>query len=245
MKQERVDNIGFGNLRLVQQPEDFCYGVDAVLLGDFAAERLADGSTVLDLGTGNGILPLLLSHKARPSRIYGLDIQEEAAALAQRNAEENGLSELIEILQGDVRDLGKTLRQDLAGRLDAVVTNPPYVRRQSGLHGDNPARTIARHEIHGSLEDFFAASARMLKGKGSLFMVHRPSRLADLMAAARANGLEPKTLRMVAPEEGSAPNLVLIHFIKGGRRELVLLPTLCIYGPGRAYTPEILRIYEK
>jgi tRNA1Val (adenine37-N6)-methyltransferase len=129
--------------------------------------------------------------------------------------------------------------------LDAVVTNPPYVRRQAGLHGDNPAKTIARHEVHGSLEDFFAASARMLKPKGSLFMVHRPSRLADLMADARANGLEPKTLRMVAPGEGSAPNLVLIHFVKGGRRELILLPTLCVYGPGRAYTPEILRIYEK
>lgn len=245
MKQERVDSIGFGNLRLVQQPEDFCYGVDAVLLADFAAARLTGGERVLDLGTGNGILPLILSHKATPSKIYGLDIQEGAAGLARRNAELNGLGSLIEILHGDVRDLGESLLGELAGRLDAVVTNPPYVRSQAGLRSENPSKSIARHEIHGSLEDFLAAAARMLKGKGSLFMVHRPSRLADLMAFARERGLEPKTLRMVAPDAESAPNLVLIHYIKGGRRELTLLPTLAVYGRDRAYTPEILTIYEK
>ena len=245
MKRERVDNIGFGNLRLVQQPEDFCYGVDAVLLGSFAAERLGGGEKILDMGTGNGILPLLLSHKAEPSRIYGLDIQESAATLARRNVEDNGLSGLIEIHLGDVRDLGRTLLPELEGQLDAVVSNPPYVRRRSGLHSDNPAKSIARHEIHGSLEDFLDAAARMLRPKGSLFMVHRPSRLADLMSEARARGLEPKTLRMVAPEAERAPNLVLIHYVKGGRRELTLLPTLAIYGNDKAYTPELLLIYEK
>lgn len=245
MKWERVDNIGFGTLRLAQQPEDFCYGIDAVILADFAAGRMKAGGTVLDLGTGNGIIPLILSHKTKAKLIYGLEVQEEAWKLASRNVEMNGLQAHIRMICGDVRELGKELLPEVAGKVDTIVSNPPYNKYEAGLQNANPARTIARHEVVGTLDDFFAAAARTLKARGSLFMIHRTNRLADLIALGRAHRLEPKLLRMVAPRPGTSPNLVLLHFLKGGGGELKTLPTLYVYGSGGEYSPEILEIYEK
>lgn len=245
MKAKRTDNIGFGNLRLDQQPEDFCYGVDAVILAAFAAKNCKSCNRIMDLGTGTGVIPLILSYKSPQSLIYGLEVQEESYRLATRNIAQNRLDERIRILFGNVKEIGIQLYPELCGNMDVVVTNPPYMEINGGIKNNNPAKTIARHEIAGDLTDFMSAAARMLKGKGHLFMVHRPSRLVDLFCTARSCGLEPKEIRMVSPKDGDSPNIVLVHCIKGGGKELKVLPSLSIYDASGGFTNEILEIYEK
>lgn len=245
MKAERTDCIGFGDLRLTQRPEDFCYGVDAVILADFAASVSKPIETIMDLGTGNGIIPLILSHKTAAQKIYGLEIQEESYAVACKNIEENGLDGRIAMIHGNVKEIGRTLQPALHATMDMVVSNPPYMANQSGLINQNPAKTIARHETDGSLGDFLNAAVRLLRSKGHLYMVHRPSRMVDLFCFAREVGLEPKELRLVCPREGEPPNIILVHFVKGGGKELKILPTLNVYASDGKYTDEILKIYEK
>jgi len=245
MNAERTDRIGFGDLRLIQRPEDFCYGVDAVILADFAASGVKASGLVMDLGTGNGIIPLILSHKTKANRIFGLEVQEETYQIASKNVHENGLEGRVSILFGNVKDIGLTFCPELTGTVDVVVSNPPYMASQSGLTNSNHAKTIARHETAGDLFDFLNASARLLKIKGHLYMVHRPNRMVDLFCLARQVGLEPKELRLVCPKNGAAPNILLVHFLKGGGKELKILPNLDVYGQDGEYTKEILAIYEK
>lgn len=245
MNAERTDCIGFGNLRLIQRPEDFCYGVDAVILADFAASGIKTHDTVMDLGTGNGIIPLILSHKTSAKRIYGLEIQTEMYEIACKNILTNGLEDRIDMIQGNVKDIGVSLHTELINTLDCIVSNPPYMAKQSGLTNINQAKTMARHETAGGLADFLKAASRLLKVKGHLYMVHRPNRMVDLFCLAREVGLEPKELRLVCPKPGASPNILLVHFLKGGGKELKILPTLNVYQSDGGYTEEILAIYEK
>jgi tRNA1Val (adenine37-N6)-methyltransferase len=245
MSTERTDKIGFGDLRLTQRPEDFCYGVDAVILADFAAQRAKSHMEIMDLGTGNGIIPLILSHKTPAKNIYGLEVQAGAYETACKNVDANGLSERIHIIHGNVKDIGLTLLPEWNGFMDLVVSNPPYMAHRGGLTNQNPAKTIARHETEGTLSDFIHASARLLKEKGHLCMIHRPNRLVDLFCMARNTGLEPKALRLVCPKQGESPNIVMVHFIKGGGKELRILPMLNIYQEDGHYTDEVMSIYEK
>jgi tRNA1Val (adenine37-N6)-methyltransferase len=245
MNAERTDCIGFGDLRLIQRPEDFCYGVDAVILADFAARGSKSLVTVMDLGTGNGIIPLILSHKTAAKQIYGLEIQKESYEVACRNIQANGLDDRLFIINGNVKDIGIRLHPELIGMLDCVVSNPPYMASRSGLTNNNEAKTMARHETAGNMADFLNAAVRLLKIKGHLYMVHRPNRMVDLFCQAREVGLEPKELRLVCPKPGQPPNILLVHFIKGGGKELKILPTLNVYQADGGYTEEILEIYEK
>jgi tRNA1Val (adenine37-N6)-methyltransferase len=245
MNAERTDCIGFGDLRLIQQPEDFCYGVDAVILSDFAAVGQKSAKSIMDLGTGNGIIPLILSHKTDAKKIYGVELQEKAFDIACRNVAQNGLEDRITMIHGDVRKIGDNIRPELTGTLDMVVSNPPYMANQSGLTNLNDAKTIARHETVGTLADFLKTSARLLKSKGHLYMVHRPNRMVDLFCLAREEGLEPKELRLVSPRDGEIPNILLVHFVKGGGKDLKILPPLAVYKANGEYTSEILAIYEK
>ena len=245
MNSERTDLIGFGDLRLTQRPEDFCYGVDAVILGDFASTFTKPHMRIMDLGTGNGIIPLILSHKTEAGLIYGLEVQEAAYETAARNAKDNNLTDRIRIIKGNVKEIGLTLHPDLTGQLDLVVSNPPYMVHQGGLTNNNPAKTIARHETEGTLSDFLAAAARLLKEKGHLCMIHRPNRMVDLFCLAREAGLEPKDLRLVCPRPGEPPNILMAHFLKGGGKELRIMPPLEVYREDGEYTDEIMAIYEK
>ncbi len=245
MNAERTDCIGFGDLRLMQRPEDFCYGVDAVILADFATNGIKPRGTVMDLGSGTGIIPLILSHKTSAKQIYGLEIQKEAFEVACKNIHANGLEDRITMIQGNVTDMGIHLCPELSGTLDCVVSNPPYMAQLSGITNNNRAKTIARHETAGNLADFLNAAARLLKMKGHLFMVHRPNRMVDIFCIAREVGLEPKEIRFVSPKPGEVPNILLIHFIKGGGKELKIIPTLNVYQTNGAYTKEIRSIYEK
>lgn len=237
---ERLDAIGFGDLQLIQKPSEFCYGVDAVLLADFA--KLKKGVRAVDLGTGTGIIPLILSHKTDASEIWGVEIQEEPWKRAVRNAKCNGVEDRLRFILGDVKDIEKILG---TGTFDAVLANPPYTPGTSGLQSENRAKMIARHETTATLEDFIFSAAKLLKERGEFYLVHRPSRLTDIFYCCRKHGLEPKEMRLVAPHEEEAPNIVLVRCVKGGGTELRFLSPLYIYDVKGEYTVELLRIYER
>ncbi len=241
----RLDDTGFGGLRLYQETEAFRYGIDAVLLAAFAAETSAGKKKdcrIMDLGTGNGIVPLILSHKTRASYIGGIELQAEAAALAERSAAYNGLTGRLHIFCSNVKDFdaGET-----AETFDLVTSNPPYTAGSCGIESRNRAKALARHELEGSLEDFIALAARLLRDKGSFCMVHRPSRMADVMTVCRKYRLEPKELRLVSGRQGEKPNILLVHCCKNGRAELQVAPQIHVREENGGYSDEILAAYER
>jgi len=249
---ERIENTGFGNIKLIQDPEQFCYGVDAVILADFANSLYPAFKKAADLGTGNGIIPLILSHKNSEAHITGVEIQPDAADMAMRSCRLNGLEEKINFVVADVADiadgkLGESIK-DLAlyeGSMDMVTCNPPYFVKGGAIPSSSKAKFIARHETTAGVEDFIKTAEKLLKRKGHFFMVHRPSRLADIMYYCRKYGLEPKDMRMVVPKPGETPNILLIHCIKGGGRELNVMKELSVYNEDGSYSDEIEHIYER
>ncbi len=235
----RIDEIGFGGRRLKQDADAFCYGVDAVLLADFC--NAADGEKILDLCTGNGVVPVIISAFCDPSEIVGVDFQEAAVALAEENAVLNGLNNL-RFICADIAERGNL---PFDGSFDLVSCNPPYFEKGRGLCSSASAKLAARHETTATLEDFVAAAAAALKSGGRFCMVHRPSRLADIIEASRKHELEPKRLRMVAPRSNEAPNILLIECIKGAGKELKVLPELAVRTDDGEFTEEIKKIYGK
>ncbi len=236
---ERLDKIGFGGLSIIQKPEEFCYGIDAVLLADFA--KLKAGSRAIDLGTGTGIIPLILSYKTVDTELWGVEIQESSWERSVRTAKFNGLSDRLHFICDDIKNA-----PDVFGlnTFDAVTTNPPYNGYESGLKNANMAKYISRHETTATIEDFIAVSSNLLRNHGDFYMIHRPSRLVDIFFYARAYSLEPKEIKFVAPNRNRLPNLVLIHCVKNGGSELKLLDTLYVYNEKGGYTSELERIYE-
>jgi len=246
---ERLDEIGFGALKLIQKPEEFCYGVDAVILADFAARAIEKNNSrfkkAIDLGTGTGIIPLILSHKTALDNIYAVEIQKDSYERILRNIEMNKLKDKITAINCDVSGLEKEF-PDLKGSFDLVTTNPPYMIGGSGMINENPAKRIARHESTADLDDFIKISAALLRDKGELFMVHRPSRLVDICQACRRYKIEPKELRFISPDRSSKPNILLVRCVKFGRPELRMLEPLYVYEEaGNSYTEELLKIYER
>lgn len=254
---ERLDDTGFGGYGLIQKPEEFCYGVDAVLLSDFAAKHIRRGQRICDLGTGTGIVPLILAHKTEDTLITGVEIQRDSWDRACRMAKWNGLENRLTFLCGDVAQIACGAKQSVCGASDAalrqlslgsfqsVTANPPYMVESSALKSDNEAKRIARHETTATLRQFVKAAALLLAERGEFCMVHRPSRLVDIMAACREFRLEPKELRFVSPREGEVPNILLIRCKKGAGSELKILPPLAVHEEGGGYSEEIMRIYER
>jgi len=238
---ERIENIGFGNLQLIQNPDYFCYGVDAVILADFAHSICPNAEYIVDMGTGTGIIPIILSHKNKNALITGIEVQETSAKMAARSCKLNSLEKRISIITGDVSD--SNVYSSL--KADVVVCNPPYFTKGGAIPNNKKEKFIARHETTAVFEDFVETAASILKGKGDFFIVHRPSRLVDIFYYCRKHKLEPKTMRMVAPKEGETPNIVLIHCSAGGGKELKTLNTLYVYNSDGTYTDEIERIYER
>lgn len=236
----RIDDTGFSGYRLVQNPQWFCYGVDAVLIADFA--KMKKGAKAADLGTGTGIIPLILKHKYDPERVFAVEVQPEVADLARRTMEINGLQECIRVIEGNVKEAPGLIGK---GTLDAVVTNPPYVTQGAGIPGGDPVKNTARQETEGTLEDFVRCAAELLKEKGDFYMIHRPSRLADVVETCRKYRLEPKEMQFIQPREGKAPNIFMIHCVKYGGPELRFLDPICVYDKEDGYTQEILDIYER
>lgn len=241
---ERLDEIGFGGLRLWQRPADFCYGVDAVLLADFASRLAGKGSqTAVDLGCGTGVIPLILSARTEMKQLWGVEIQEGAYALAQRNSQLNGLQDRLHFICGNVRKV-QSWGGALLGRVDVITCNPPYTAGGGGMTSENRAKMIARHELMAELGDFLACGAALLREKGDFFLVHRPSRLVDICCLGREAGLEVKTLQLVSPNAQRAPNIVLAHLVKGGGRELKVLPALQVRDEQGNYTEALKAAYR-
>lgn len=237
---ERLDEIGFGGLKLVQDTEHFCYGIDAVLLADAAAA--GRHKTYIDLGTNNGVIPVILAGLTDAADIKGVEMQERPASLAARNALMNGYEDRIEIINSDILDIAKHLPQACC---DAVTCNPPYTAQGAGIINDANALTAARHETTASLDDFIKCAAYLLADRGALYMIHRPARIIDIACACRANRLEPKSLRFISPRKGEKPNLMLITCRKNAGRELKLEVPLAVYGEDGNYTDEIMKIYRR
>ncbi len=235
----RIDEIGFGGLRLIQDPEAFCYGVDAVILAGMAAQRAKDTTAIMDMCSGNGIVPLILSHKTECGDIVGVELQSEAFGLACESVRMNGLTDRISFLNCDVIDLPK----EYNNRFTVVTMNPPYTEKGSGMTGPADARTIARHETTAGIEDFLKKASEVLKDRGQLFMIHRPSRLVDLMYHGRKYGLEPKMMQLISPRQGEKPNMILLEYVKGAGRQLDVENGMYIYEGTGKYSEKILKLY--
>ncbi len=219
----RIDEIGFGDLKLIQDPDEFCYGTDAVLLARFA--NLEENLEIVDLCTGNGAVALMLQYLYHPKHIIGIDVNEHEIKLANQTAELNQLCDVLEFACDDVLNAKNRFKFE---SFDAVTINPPYQEKGRGIPGFSAARHIARFETTANLRDFFSAAAYLLKPKGSLTMVHRPSRLVDILSLARENNLEAKRMCLVAPYPGEAANIVLLQFVKDGGHELIIEPELYV-----------------
>ncbi|MDE6845407.1 MAG: tRNA1(Val) (adenine(37)-N6)-methyltransferase [Lachnospiraceae bacterium] len=235
---ERIDDLERNGYHIIQDTERFCFGMDAVLLSGFA--RVKKDGCVLDLGTGTGIIPILLEAKTDAKHLTGLEIQEDSADMARRSVYLNGLEEKIDIVTGDIKEAGNLFD---AASFDVITCNPPYMTENHGLTNPNDAKAIARHEILCTLEDVIAQAAKLLKPGGNFCMVHRPFRLAEIMVLLHNYKLEPKRMQLVYPYVDKEPNMVLIEANRGGRPRMTVEKPLIVYKEPGVYMPEIYDIY--
>lgn len=235
---ERIDDLQRNHYRIIQDPGRFCFGMDAVLLSGFARAR--QGERVLDLGTGTGIIPILMEAKTKASHLSGLEIQPDSADMARRSVRMNGLEKKIEIITGDIKEAESLFG---AASFDVVTSNPPYMTENHGLMNPDAPKAIARHEIMCTLEDVICQSSKLLKPGGNFFMVHRPFRLVDIFVLLRQYKLEPKRMKLVYPFVDKEPNMVLIEANRGGKARMTVEKPLIVYKEPGVYTEEIYDIY--
>ena len=240
---ERIDDLEIKNMKIIQNKDGFCFGIDSVLLSDFAKE-IKDNSKVVDLGTGTGILGILLCAKTNLKEILGVEIQEEVANMAQRSIELNNLKNRFKILNDNIKNIEKN-NINLKNNFDYVVTNPPYKKLNTGKINENEKKLISRHELTANLDDFIKTASFLLKDKGTLFMVHRPERLVDILEKMRKEKIEPKELKFIYPKINKEPNLILIKGVKNANPFLKIDKPLYVYNEDGNYTDDILKIYGK
>lgn len=238
---ERIDDLEFKGLKIIQNEKGFCFGMDSVLLSDFA-KNMKNNSTVLDLGTGTGIIPILLCGKTNLKKVVGIEIQQDVANMAKRSSQLNNLQDRFEVVNTNIIDLKNIYEKQ---SFDVIVTNPPYKKENTGITNENEAKLISRHEITANLEDFISISKDLLKDKGEFYMVHRPERLVDILSLMRKYKIEPKILKFVSPNKNKEPNLILIKGIKNANSFLKVEKNLYVYNEDGKYTNEILKIYNK
>lgn len=235
---ERIDDLQRNHLRIIQKTDGFCFGMDAVLLSGFAAVK--PGERVLDLGTGTGIIPILLSAKTEGEYFTGLEIQEEIAGMAKRSVSMNGLEEKIEIVNGDIKEASRIFG---AASFDVVTTNPPYMNDAHGLKNPTEVKAISRHEVLCTLEDVVREGAKVLKHGGRMYMVHRPHRLIEILNTMTKYRLEPKRMKLVHPFRDKEANMVLIEAVRGGGAWMKVEPPVIVYKEPGVYSEEIYDIY--
>jgi len=238
---EEIDDLEFKNWKIIQNRKEFCFGIDSVILSDFAKD-IKQRSTVLDLGTGTGIIGILLCGKSKLKNIIGIEIQEHVADMAARSIKLNGLENKFQIINEDIKNLENIFEKQ---SIDAIVTNPPYKKINTGIINENEAKLISRHEIKCTLEEIIKISNNLLKYDGAFYMVHRPERLVDILFYLREYKLEPKLIRFVYSKTNKPPKLVLIKCIKNANQFLKIDKPLIIYKENGEYTEEILKIYNK
>jgi tRNA1Val (adenine37-N6)-methyltransferase len=238
---ERIDDLEFENLEIIQNTTGFCFGIDSVLLSDYS-KNIKKGANVVDIGTGTGIISILLSKKAKVNKIYGVEIQEDVAEMAKRSVKLNNLEDKIEIINSNIKDIFEKLDSN---SIDAIVTNPPYMKLNTGAKSEEKKKLISRHEVECSLEDIIKISYRLLKSKGEFYMVHRAERIVDILYLLRKYKIEPKSIRFIQSYINKAPNLMLIKAVKDAGERLTLDTPLIVYNKDGTYTDEILKIYNK
>lgn len=236
---ERLDDLGRKGYRIIQNPATFCFGIDAVLLTGFA--KIKSGAKVLDMGTGTGIIPILLEAKTEAEHLTGLEIQEESADMARRSVSLNDLDTKIDIVNGDIKEASAIFGK---GVFDVVTCNPPYMIGEHGLTGGNNRKTIARHEVLCTFDDVTREAAAVLKPGGTFYLVHRPFRLVELFLTMSKYHLEPKRMKLVHPFVDKEPNMVLIEAKKGGNSRIAVESPLIVYKEPGVYTDEIYDIYK-
>lgn len=237
---ERLDDLQCKGYRIIQDPKRFCFGVDAVFLSEFVKEKVKCGNRILDLGTGTGIIPILLAAKTEAAHITGLEIQTESAEMAERSVRLNGLSDRIAIKQGDIKEAAGLFP---VASFDVITSNPPYMTNQHGLQNAYEPKNIARHEILCNLEDVVKAAAYLVKPGGSFFMIHKPFRLAEIFGVLMQYKMEPKRMRMIQSYVDKEPGMVMVEAIRGGRSRIKVEPPLIVYREKGVYTDEVRGIY--
>ena len=238
---ERIDDLEYKGLKIIQNENYFCFGIDSILLSDFAKDLKKD-SNILDIGTGTGIISILLSKKTECKKIYALEIQKEISEMAGRSIKLNNLENTIEIINDNIKNIEKYLDKN---SINAIVTNPPYKKENCGVKNENINKLISRHEITANLEDFISHGSNVLKDKGAFYMVNRPERSAEIINLFKKYKIEPKKLRLVYPKINNKPNLILIKGVKNAKAFLEIERPLIIYNEDNTYTDEILKIYNK
>lgn len=237
--EERIDDLQRNGYRIIQNPGRFCFGMDAVLLSSFA--KVKKGERVLDLGCGNGVIPLLLEAKTEGEKFFGLEIQEESADMARRSVALNGLESKIEIVTGDMKEAVNIFG---AASFHVITMNPPYMTGNHGLVNPSDAKAIARHEITCNLEEMIREASRVLMPRGRFYMVHRPFRLAEIMSLMVKYHLEPKRMRLVYPYVDKEPNMVLIEGLRDGNSRITVESPLIVYKSPGVYTEELKKMYD-
>ncbi len=243
---ERLDDLGIKNLKIIQNKKYFCFGIDSVILANMV-KGTKDSTVVLDLCTGSAVIPVIISAKNKVSRIFGVELQNEMANLAKRNVEYNNLDKKIQIIHEDIKEVKKIKKalmdEGYPDTVDIITVNPPYKKLGSGVQNNDSVANIARHEIKCTLEDIFFSAKKLLKSKGKMYMVHKPERLTDILYLARENKLEPKKIRFMCPKQNSKPSLVFFEFVKDGNNETTVMQNLIEYNEDSTYTDEINEIY--
>jgi len=235
---ERIDDLQRCGLKIIQNTKKFCFGMDAVLLASFAKAK--KGEVVLDLGTGTGIIPIIMQAKTEGSHFTGIDIQEESVEMANRSIIMNNQQGLVEVRHMDIKEVAKEFK---AASFDVVTSNPPYMTQSHGLLNPDMPKAIARHEIMCDLEDVVSAADYVLRPNGRFYMVHRPFRLIEIITTLTQHKLEPKRIKFVYPYVDKEPNMVLIEAIKGAKRRVTVEEPLIVYREPGEYTEDIYEIY--
>lgn len=235
---ERLDDLHRNGYKIIQNENKFCFGMDAVLLSGFA--NVKEGETVLDMGTGTGIIPILLAGKTKGKHFTGLEIQSASAEMAKRSVRYNHLDDRISIIEGDIREAGKLFEP---ASFDVITSNPPYMTGQHGLVNPDIEKAVARHEICCTLEDVISRTAKLLRVGGRFYLVHRPFRLAEIIHMLVEYRLEPKRMKLVYPFVDREPNMVLIEAVRGGKSRITVEKPLIVYQEPGVYTDEIYDIY--
>lgn len=240
-QEERIDDLQLNGLKIIQNKKGFCFGIDAILLSDFA-KNIKNNATVLDLGTGTGIISILLCEKTELKKIVGVEIQKEVYEMALKSCQLNNLQERFELIHSNITQLDHIYAKN---SFDVIVTNPPYKKGNTGIMNDTESKKIARHELTASLEDFIKIGKDLLKDKGEFYMVHRPERLVDIFSMMRYYKIEPKEIQFVYSTYQKPPKLVLIKGVKNAKEFLKVHSNLYIYDEKGHYTEEIYQIYQK
>ena len=240
MDDERLDDLNCKGLKILQKVDGFCFGMDSVLIANFAKVPKRE-AVVADFGTGTGIISILVAGKQKIEKIFAIEIQDELVDMAKRSVEYNGLNDKIEVINADVVGISKG---EFNKKFDCVITNPPYKKLNTGLVNYNDKKLISRHEVKCTLENVVYESSKLLKDNGVFYMVHRPDRLCDIFCAMRDNKIEPKEIQLVYPHIGYEANLVLIKGVKCGKPSLRVHKPLIIYDENNQYTDELLKFYN-